>query len=252
MVWAVIVSLALWSTPALANEGIEVISEPEMVEIDHNLDDEGVRNATNENGNATEKSNEDDAEKVLEQGKNEVDEEPNKELGKESGLLESNSDTSGIEESAALAVGDRASVRLVAYSNMSPSSSYALYAEGLLKEVKQDESYCLVQDSNASYVFVVGKADSLSTFSDARWWRWYSTTGYGWRLERGSGSVSVDAGQYQVISNLQGYPSLVTEVQETTRREVMFYALVAASVFSLSSVWMFSVRMSSNSNGRFA
>lgn len=243
MVWALIIALAL-AAPAYADDGIEVIAEqggsgqdPPVVEVSN----DNTQESTDEK---------DDASKVYEDS--ERDRSDAEKSSKDERLLRTVEDEKApneisTEEPVVKALGDRASVNFTAYGNMSPSSTYALYAEGLLKEVAQDESYCLVQDSNASYAFVVGKADSLSSFSDARWWRWYSTTGYGWRLERGSGSASVNAGAYQVISNLEGYPSLVTEVQELTRREVMLYALVTACVFSLVHVWAFCIRLSRTS-----
>lgn len=247
MVWSLVLSLVLFSSPAVTDEGIEVVNNPlgEVITLDQT--DESDEIVTNEvqqsEGNAEEK----DSEEEVSQDTGEDETHETEGVSSKQLLQSGNDEDESITVSSVKALGDRASVTFSAYANMNPSSTYALYAEGLLKEVGQDESYCLVQDSNASYAFVVGKADSISSFSDARWWRWYNTTGYGWRLERGSGNASVNAGSFQVISNLKGYPSLVTEVQEVFRREVMFYALVATCVFCLASVWGFSIRVSQNS-----
>lgn len=234
MVWALILTLVL-AMPAYAEDGIEVIAdgneqEVQAVELPEESDIP---------------SNDEDEQRPTDAV--EKEEEEQREVQKESGDKLDVQPESRVDGHSLLAAGDRASVRLVAYGNMSPNNAYALYAEGLLKEVGQNEQYALVQDSNQSYTLVVGKADSLQSFTDARWWRWYGTTGYGWRLERGSGTATVEAGQYQVISSLEGYPSLVTEVQEVTRREVMLYAMVASAVFSLVHVWAFCIRLSRQS-----
>lgn len=253
MVWALILLLVI-STPAFADDGLEVVSVPDPVMIESNSSDEVISDVSDSSevqAIGKDEQRNTDAEKELEEVKESTSDEqgqnPEEELHLDS-TEESNKDVEGSEGNvlSVKAVGDRAAVSFTAYANMSPSNQYALYAEGLLKEVRQDESYCLVQDTNASYAFVVGKADSIQSFTDARWWRWYNTTGYGWRLERGSGSASVNAGAYQVISNIEGYPSLVTEVQDVTRREVMFYALVAVAAHVLCSVWSFVLRYSHN------
>lgn len=241
MVWALILAIAL-ASPAYA-EDIEVVSEPEKIEVvpeqvgstDPTVVESLEKDAKEEK--ATEQTTDDGAEQGEEAPTAEKVEEGSKEQTVES-------DTTKVEEYGEPLPQTRATVSLSAWSNMSPTNTYAVYARGLLKEVRQDESYCLLQDSSGSYTFVVGKADSLQSFTDARWWRWYNTSGVGWRLERGSGSASVSAGVYQVISNLEGYPSLDGEDSHMQRREVLFYALVAISVFSLASVWTFCIRMS--------
>lgn len=145
----------------------------------------------------------------------------------------------------------RATLALTAYGNVSPTSTYAVYAAGLLKEVPyQNGHYVFLQDSNQSYCMVVGEGDSLSGLSNARWWRWYyAGTSLGYVLERGTGNVSVAEGRYTVLSDFEGYPALQQQGDEQFRREVMLYALVAVVMHVLYCIWTYELRGAHRSLG---
>lgn len=151
-----------------------------------------------------------------------------------------------IAESKAL--GAARSYSFVAYANVSPTSSYAEYARGLLPHVGYLDHYVLMQDSQSSYVFAWGDfalADDGTLYaSDAQFVRWYyANNSLGYQQESGSGAISCTKNSHVVISDVGLNPLLVSD--EYTRRDVMLYALVAASVYSLNRVWSFLLRMRS-------
>lgn len=237
LLWALV--LAVSPAAAYADDGIEVVMEQggsvedsPLVEVP-SQDETTIKN----DGKAN-----DEGEKFDVFG-DEKSEKTNTDKNDEEGLAKDVQRESRDDGYSLLAAGDRASVTLTAWQSVSPTSQYAQYATGLLKEVRSDEHYCFVQDSQQSYTLVVGKADSMGTFSDARWWRWYNAgVNLGWRVESGSGSATVRPQEYVVLSDLDGYSSLPDGVHEVARREVMTYALVAACLFSLAACWGFVVR----------
>lgn len=216
---------------ASAEESIEVISEPnesvlDLEEIDKEKKDAEEKKAENKAGaEQSEQVKGDEAPKDVE------------EVGKELPV-----EVVPAEVGSPLGAA-KASITLTAYGNVSPTNQYAVYSQGLLKEVPLDGHYVFMQDSATSYVFVAGQGDSLAALSDASWWRWYNAgVSRGWVLERGSGSVSVRDGDYTVLSDLEGYPGLQDSGIEQIRREVAFYALVLAVAHVLYSVWTYELR----------
>lgn len=137
-------------------------------------------------------------------------------------------------------------VNVVAYSNVTPTGTYASYAAGMLPRLSWEDEYVYVQDASNSYIFIWGdleKADSQTIRgSSCEYVRWYySGQQLGYLQESGTADVSVTTQGHVVLSSLDGWPMI--ESQEVLRREVAFYALVAACVFSLASVWGFCVRL---------
>lgn len=138
-----------------------------------------------------------------------------------------------------------------AYTNPSPTGTYATYALGLLPRVGFGEHYVYLQDTQSSYVFVWGELTATSSSQvtgDAKWVRWYNAgTQYGYVQESGSGSVTVNTNNHVIISDLQGWPMLTGSNSEMVRREVGFYAQVAVVLFVLAGVWSFTLRYRTSS-----
>lgn len=145
----------------------------------------------------------------------------------------------------------RASVMaLVAYSNVSPTSTYANYAIGTLPKMGWSDHYVFVQDAQNAYTLVWGDitmADSTTfTLSDCKYTRfYYQSQQVGYQMEGGTCSGSITTRGYVVLSDLGDWPML-PDSNETLRKEVGFYAVVAAALLSLRAVWSFVVR---NRNG---
>lgn len=221
---------------ASADDSIEVISEPETVEVTV-LED--VKEDAKE-----EKAEEQSGKVATEQVKDSQATEDVEETGKEQPMEDTSTEVGEPLQQT------RATISLSAYGNVSPTNQYAVYSTGLLKEVPYDGHYVFLQDTNQSYIMVVGKGDSPYSLQDCKWWRWYNAgVNVGWVLERGSGSVSVSAGRYQIISDFDGYPALQENSTEVLRREVSLYALVAAVMHVLYCVWSYELRGAKRSLG---
>lgn len=155
-------------------------------------------------------------------------------------LIEQNNGEQPVE-SKALAAGR---VSLVAYANASPTSQYAEYARGMLQKLGWHDHYCFLQDGQSSYVYVWGDlsvdgaGDIVGEASYVRWY-WESNT-VGYIMETGTGTVSVSPNSHTVLSDLGVFPAL--DSVEPLRREVMFYAVAACSVYCLHTVWSFLLR----------
>ncbi len=139
------------------------------------------------------------------------------------------------------------SVAFVAYANAPANGTYAQYAVGILPKIGWDDHYVFLQDANSSYVMAYGNLsrvdDNTISGSDVHWVRWYySGTQYGYQTESGQGQVSVTLNNHVVLSSLSDFPTL-GDGTEQLRREVMFYAFVAVTIFCLASVWNFTIRL---------
>lgn len=133
-----------------------------------------------------------------------------------------------------------------AYANVSPSGSYASYARQLIPKMGWSDDYVFLQDTSSSYVLVWGDLDYKSagtiTCSDAKFARWYySGTSAGYLMQSGSGKVTVNLGNYVVLSTCGEYP-LLDDGTTLFRQEVAFYAVCAALLFSLRSITDFLLR----------
>lgn len=143
----------------------------------------------------------------------------------------------------------------VAYTNVSPTGSYATYANGLIPRLKWDEHYCFLQDTSSSYVFIWGKSLEYSdtntfTGNSCRYVRWfYHSQSVGYQTESGTADVSVSTNGHVVLSDLALYPMLTETEHHAFRMEVAFYACVALVIRTLHHVWRFTLR---NGNGTMA
>lgn len=216
---------------ANAEDSIEVISEPNETVLDLEETDKGNKDVEEKKAEVKAGA------KQSEQDKGDEAAKDVEEVGEKQPVADVPSEV-GSPLGAA-----KASISLTAYGNVSPTNQYAVYSQGLLKEVPLNGHYVFMQDSATSYVFVAGKGDSLAALSDASWWRWYNAgVNRGWVLERGTGSVSVRDGDYTVLSDFEGYPGLQDSGIEQIRREVAMYALVLAVAHVLYSVWTYELR----------
>lgn len=136
---------------------------------------------------------------------------------------------------------------LSAYTNVSSTNQYAEYAKGLLPRVGFDKHYCFLQDEQQAYTFVWGnlsKVDATTiSGTDCCYMRWYwASQSQGWLVQSGTADVAISTGSRVVLSDLEGF-SMLDAQQDSLRKEVGFYAVVAAALFSLRFVWSFLVRM---------
>lgn len=142
------------------------------------------------------------------------------------------------------------SVQFVAYANASPSGTYYNYSQGLMPRLGLNDHYVYLQDTQSSYVFAYGSFDydeETKTFTgqEITWVRWFNQgAGLGYRVETGQSEVSVTCRDYMVLSDLGDWPLIISD--EMPRREVMIYAVVAIAIYSLHSVWSYTLR---NRNG---
>ena len=242
MVWALILTFLLASTPAYAADDIEVVSVPD-VEVPETVDEtkkEVIEDAKEE------KTIEPVA---TEEPKQEPDTKAKEAVEEEREELSMEDDPTKVEYAEPIG-GTKAPISITAWTNSNPTSQYAHYAEGLLSEVPYGGHYVFVQDTQQSYVFAVGEGDSISSLTNGKWWRWYNVQGRGYILERGSGNISVSAGDYTVLSDFSEWPSLVEETGEVTRREIMLYACAAAVGALLARIWSFCLRWATVSSER--
>lgn len=140
-----------------------------------------------------------------------------------------------------------ARISLAAYANVSPTNQYSQYAMGYLPRVGWEEHYAYLQDGQQSYIFVWGdleKVDSTTIAGEGcDWVRWYwASQSQGYLVESGKSDVTITTGSHVVMSDLDGMPLLDPQA-DSLRKEVGFYALVAAVLFSLASVWTFTLRL---------
>lgn len=143
---------------------------------------------------------------------------------------------------------DRAAQQtFVCYGNVSPTGTYASYAAGFIPRLGWSDHYVFLQDTNGSYVMVMGRLtspDANTIVGDGcSWIRWYYSGSNGYVVERGSGDVSVTLNNHMVCSDLPNWPLLGDASVELQRRELMFYAIVATVWACLAVVWRFGLRM---------
>lgn len=179
-------------------------------------------------------------------------EEKKEEKSDEVKLLESLNETvSGLAKSEVVEIEEqqpvqqtRAATSFTAYTNVSPTGTYAQYAIGYLPRVGYGEHYCFLQDTSSSYTFAWGDlAKSGSNISgNAKWVRWYYTSNYNYVMQSGEGSVTISPDNHTVMSDLDGWPML-GDGTDAMRKEVGFYAVVALCIFSLASVLNFTLRV---------
>lgn len=150
------------------------------------------------------------------------------------------------EETELQPIKAAANVTVVAYGNVSPTSQYAHYAAQIVPKMHWNDDYVFVQTANSEYYLFWGtlsQPDSGTITGTAMWVRWYfsgNTNGY--VMQEGSGQVSISTNGYTVLSTKGNYP-LLDDGTDMLHKEVTFYALVAAALFSLRYVWNFLVRM---------
>lgn len=137
-------------------------------------------------------------------------------------------------------------ISLVAYGNVSPTGTYANYATGILPKVAWGEDYVFLSVTNSEYYMIWGDLTidgAVITGDDCHFARWYySNQQVGTLLQTGTANVRVDGGGYTMLTSLGDYPVL-GDGSEILRKEVGFYAVVAACLFSLRFVWSFVVRL---------
>lgn len=254
--WVVLALAFAPAAPALADESDAVVAQPVALATgrDYTSDIDAVRIEVDEVSSTLDQTNQ-TLDKILETVTTSPDSEKLTE-DREIELLSSidshvlelvGQGQSVVETAEPLASGGRSTtLSLMAYANMSPTSAYANYAVGLLPKVGWSDHYVMVQDSVNSYTFIYGDieydTDTLVGYG-CDWVRWYyqsQTRGY--VMENGIGDVTVTPNGYVVISDLGPYPMLSNN-NEMLRKEVGFYAIVAAAVFSLASVWGFTTRL---------
>lgn len=135
----------------------------------------------------------------------------------------------------------------VCYGNVAPTGTYASYAAGFIPRLGWSDNYVYLQDTNGSYVMVMGKLTSPDANTivgnNCEWIRWYYSGSNGYVVERGSGNVSVTLNNHMVCSDLPSWPLLGDASVELQRRELMFYAIVATVWACLAVVWRFGLRM---------
>lgn len=252
MVRALILALVLLLSPAVALAEDGMLTESQPVQIVDNTSllqniNEGI-NSINEklDAEAQERENEKmmrEIESVSDPQQQQLDTLMNidKTLTEISGRDES---VQLMEQQPLLAAGNHA---FVTYGNVSPTGTYAVYAQGTLAKARWQDDYVYLQDTSSSYVLVWGKLemadDNTITGTDCNYVRWYySGNQLGYLTEYGGGNVSVTLNSHVVISNLGAYPMFSDETP-LFRREVAFYAVVSVSVFCLWHVWGFTTRL---------
>lgn len=257
MVWALVIIITLMLSPtlALAEDGVMTETHP-VAEVDTS-EVEGLNrlNQTVEtqlqqiNDKLDAEARERETEKQLEEIES-VSNPQEQQLQVLTNIDNTLTEISGRDESVQLMAQEpllaASSHAFVAYANVSPTGTYAQYAIGMLPRVAWKEHYVFLQDTSSSYVFMWGdltEADDNTISGSGRYVRWYySGNQYGYLTEDGEGSISATLNSHVVLSDLGTHPILGDELP-LLRREVALYAVAAVVIFSLASVWTFTVRL---------
>lgn len=262
MVWALILVLVLFSSPAYAEEVADIPVDEEVNEVSETAQDEvkeiqevaqkvsEVKQTVQTTSAAIVKSVEENTKAIGEMKADEPVEDNSGEIlvtledisGKLDTIIIDGQESAPEPVQAVRANG----TTFNAYGNVSTTGQFANYAAHLVPKVAWNHDYVFLQDSTSSYVFISGSCDFRTRgefeFSDADYTRWYyAGTGTGYLVQSGHGDVVVHAGNYVVLSNLGSYP-LLDDGVSLLRTEVAFYAVCAALLYVLGNIRAFLLR----------